>query len=161
MKHILEYNQHGSGDKLGWGNQIKRWVTMALASKSSLKGGYELKSVDVVNPISSEYSTAVGGDSGEGTIELYFKKQEPTELDQLISTLSNVGLSDDKKIEIHYSIQADENINGDGYNILIRLTPKSVPNFMGMKFSVFADNEYDMSHGVGKVVAEEISKQIS
>lgn len=161
MKHLLEYDQHQSSDHLKWGEQIQRWVTIKLASKSSLKGGYELKSVEVVNPISSEYSTASGGDSGEGTIELYFKKPNPSELDQLISDLSDVGLSEDKKIEIHYSIQADYHIEDDEYNVLIRLTPKPVPNFMGMKFSVFADNDYDMSHGIGKTVAEEISKQIS
>lgn len=164
MKHLLEYDHHSS-DHLKWGEQIRRWVTNFLASKSSLKDGYELKSVEVVNPVSSEYSTAVGGDSGKGTIELYFKKPNPSELDQLISDLSDVGLSEDKKIEIGYEIEADPHIDDDEYSVLIRLkirlTPKKTPNFMGIKFSVFTDNDYDMSHGVGKKVAEEIKKQIS
>ena len=126
-----------------------------------MKDGYELKSVEVVNPVSSEYSTAVGGDSGEGTIELYLQKPNPSELDDLISDLSDVGLAEDKKIEIEYEIQADPHIDDDEYSVLIRLTPKKIPNFMGIKFSVFTDNDYDMSYGIGKTVAEEIRKQIS
>jgi hypothetical protein len=119
-----------------------------------------LKSVKVVNPVSSEYSTATGGDSGKGTIELFFQKPNPSELDDLISVLSDVGLGDDKKIEIGYEIEADQHFNDDEYNVLIRLTPKQVPNFMGMTFKVFTDNDYDMSHGIGKIVAKEIKKQI-
>ena len=161
MKHLLEYDQHQSSDGLKWGEQIQRWVTIALASKSSLKDGYELKSVEVVNPVSSEYSTAVGGDSGKGTIELYLQKPNPSELDDLISDLSDVGLAEDKKIEIGYEIQADPHIDDDEYSVLIRLTPKKIPNFMGIKFSVFTDNDYDMSYGIGKTVAEEIRKQIA
>jgi hypothetical protein len=161
MKHLLEYDQHQSSDGLKWGEQIKRWVSLSLEHKK-LKDGYELKSVEVVNPVSSRYSTVSGGDSGEGTIELYFKKPNPSELDQLISDLSDVGLSEDKKIEIHYSVQIDEDTSEEGYaSILIRLTPKQVPNFMGMTFKVFADNDYDMSQGIGKTIAEEIKKQIS
>jgi hypothetical protein len=161
MKHLLEYEQHQSSDHLKWGEQIKRWVTVELASKSSLKDGYELKSVEVVNPVSSKYSTLVGGDSGKGEIELYFKKVNPSELDDLVSDLSDVGLSEDKKIEIEYEIQANPHNEDDEYFVLIRLTPKKIPNFMGMKSSVFRDNDYDMSFGVGKTVAEEIRKQIS
>ena len=161
MKHLLEYDRHQSSDGLKWGEQIQRWVTILLASKSSLKDGYVLKSVEVVNPVSSRYSTSEGGDSGKGTIELYFQKPNPSELDDLISDLSDVGLAENKKIEIGYEIQADSHIDDNEYSILVRLTPKKVPNFMGMKFSVFADNDYDMSHGIGKIVAEEIRKQIS
>lgn len=160
MKYLLEYDQHQSSDGLKWGEQIQRWVTILLASKSSLKDGYELKSVKVVNPVSSEYSTAVGGDSGKGTIELFFQKPNPSELDDLISTLSDVGLGDDKKIEIEYEIEADPHIDDDEYDVLIRLKPKQVPNFMGMTFKSFADNDYDMSRGIGKAVAEEIEKQV-
>ena len=162
MRHILEYNQYesSSSDHLKWGEQIQRWVTILLASKSSLKDGYELKSVKVVNPVSSEYSTAVGGDSGKGTIELFFQKPNPSELDDLISDLSDVGLAEDKKIEIEYEIEADPHMDDDEYDVLIRLKPKQVPNFMGMTFKVFTDNDYDMSRGIGKTVAEEIKKQV-
>ena len=161
MKYLLEYDQHQSSDDLKWGEQIQRWVTILLASKSSLKDGYELKLVKVVNPVSREYSTAVGGDSGKGTIELFFQKPNPSELDDLISDLSDVGLAEDKKIDIEYEIQADPHIDDDEYDVLIRLTPKQIPNFMGMTFKVFADNDYDMSRGIGKTVAEEIKKQIA
>lgn len=162
MKYILEYNQHGSNgsmDELKWGDQIKRWLKTSLENKT-LKNGYELKSVEVLDPISNEHSTSIGGDSGEGIIELYFKKPNPSELDQLISDLSDVGLSEDKKIEIKYEIQADPHIIDDEYSVLIRITPRPEPNFMGMKFSVFTDIDYDMSFGIGKKVAEEIKKQI-
>ncbi len=119
MRHILEYNQYesSSSDHLKWGEQIQRWVTILLASKSSLKDGYALKSVRVVNPVSSEYSTAVGGDSGKGTIEIFFQKPNPSELDDLISDLSDVGLAEDKKIEIEYEIQADPHIDDDEYGV--------------------------------------------
>lgn len=162
MKHLLEYNKYGSNpsDHLQWGEEIKRWIPLSLAHKK-LKDGYELKSVEISNPTSNNYSTATGGDSGEGTIELNFKKPDPSELDQLISDLSDVGLVEDKKIEIHYSIQVDQNPSGELYSVLIRLTPKQIPNFMGMTFKVFADNHYDMSYGVGKTIAHEIKKQIS
>jgi hypothetical protein len=162
MRHILEYNQYesSSSDHLKWGDQIKRWIDLTLVDKK-LKDGYELKSVEILNPKSSSYSTPIGGDSGEGIIELNFRKSSPSELDQLISDLSDVGLADDKKIEVHYSIGADQHIDGDEYDVLIRLTPKQVPNFMGMTFKVFADNDYDMSRGIGKTVAEEIKKQIA
>jgi len=162
MRHILEYNQYesSSSDHLKWGDQIKRWIDLTLVDKK-LKDGYELKSVEILNPKSSSYSTPIGGDSGEGIIELNFRKSSPSELDQLISDLSDVGLADDKKIEVHYSIGADQHIDGDEYDVLIRLTPKQVPNFMGMTFKVFADNDYDMSRGIGKTVAEEIEKQIA
>jgi hypothetical protein len=78
-----------------------------------------------------------------------------------MSDLSDVGLAEDKKIEIHYSIEVDPNLGEELYAVLIRLTPKQIPNFMGMTFKVFTDNHYDMSYGVGKTVAEEIKKQIS
>jgi hypothetical protein len=160
MKHLLEYNQHQSSDGLKWGDEIKRWINLTLKGKK-LKDGYELKSVEMLNPISNNYSTAIGGDSGEGIIELNFKKPDPSELDQLISDLSDVGLAEDKKIEIHYSIEVDPKIGGELYHVLIRLTPKQIPNFMGMTFKVFTDNHHDMSYGVGKTVAEEIKKQIA
>jgi hypothetical protein len=162
MRHILEYNKYesNSSDRLQWGDEIKRWINLALKGKK-LKDGYELKSVEILNPISNNYSTAIGGDSGEGIIELNFKKPDPSELDQLISDLSDVGLAEDKKIEIHYSIEVDPKIGGELYSVLIRITPKQIPNFMGMTFKVFTDNHYDMSYGVGKTVAEEIKKQIA
>jgi hypothetical protein len=162
MRHILEYNKYesNSSDRLQWGDEIKRWINLTLKGKK-LKDGYELKSVEMLNPISNNYSTAIGGDSGEGIIELNFKKPDPSELDQLISDLSDIGLAEDKKIEIHYSIEVDPKIGGELYSVLIRLTPKQIPNFMGMTFKVFTDNHHDMSYGVGKTVAEEIKKQIA
>ena len=159
MRHILEYNEHGSQDHLRWGDQIKSSIKKSLMGKL-LKGGYELKEVKISGAESKEFSTAVGGDYGTGIIELYFKKPAPDELDQLISDLSEVGLGEDKRIDLKYEISVDPNIDGDESHILARVNPIKTPNFMGIEFRVFADNDYDMSFGVGVPVAEEIRKQI-
>ena len=159
MRHILEYNSYQRGsnknDVLGWADEIQSVIKRTLVGKEFK--GYILDKVQIENPSSFSFEK----DQGEGIIHLFFKKESPSELDQLISDLSDVGLAEDKKIEIHYSIEADQHIDDDGYDILIRLTPKEIPNFIEAKFKVFADNDYDMSYGVGKTVAEEIRKQIS
>ncbi len=159
MKHILEYNSYHRGsnknDVLGWADEIQSVIKTTLVGKKFKE--YILDKVQIENPSSFSFEK----DQGEGTIQLFFKKEFPSELDQLITDLSDVGLSEDKKIEIGYSIEADSNFDDDGYSVLIRLTPKKIPNFIGAEFKGFADNDYDMSHGVGKTVAEEIKKQIS
>lgn len=159
MKHLLEYNSYHRGsnknDVLGWADEIQSVIKTTLVGKEFK--GYILDKVQIENPSSFSFEK----DQGEGTIQLFFKKEAPSELDQLISDLSAVGLAEDKKIEIHYSIEADQHVDDNGYDILIRLTPKEIPNFMGIKFSVFTDNDYDMSYGIGKTVAEEIRKQIA
>jgi hypothetical protein len=158
MKHILEYNSYQRGsnknDVLGWADEIQSVIKRTLVGKEFK--GYILDKVQIENPSSFSFEK----DQGEGTIQLFFKKEAPSELDQLITDLSDVGLAEDKKIEVEYEIQADPHIDDDEYDVLIRLTPKQVPNFMGMTFKVFTDNDYDMSHGIGKTVAEEIKSQI-
>jgi len=159
MRHILEYNSYQRGsnknDVLGWADEIQSVIKRTLVGKEFK--GYILDKVQIENPSSFSFER----DQGEGTIQLFFKKEAPSDLDQLMSDLSDVGLAEDKKIEIHYSIEADQHIDDDGYDILIRLTPKEILNFIEAKFKVFADNDYDMSQGIGKTVAEEIKKQIA
>lgn len=159
MKYILEYNSYPKGsnknDVLGWADQIQSVIKTTLVGKEFK--GYILDKVEIENPSSFSFEN----DQGEGTIQLFFKKEFPSELDQLITDLSDVGLADDKKIEIGYSIEADSNFDDDGYSVLIRLTPRKIPNFIGAEFKVLTDNDYDMSYGIGKTVAEEIKKQIS
>jgi hypothetical protein len=159
MRHILEYDEHGSQDKLRWGDQIKSAVKKSLTGKP-LKGGYELKDVKISKAESKEFSTAIGGDYGTGIVELYFKKSTPDELDQLISDLSLAGHGEDKRIDLKYEISVDPKIDGDESHILVRVNPIETPNFMGIGFKVYADNDYDMTYGVGSPVAEEIRKQI-
>ncbi len=158
MRHILEYNSYQRGsnknDVLGWADEIQSVIKRTLVGKEFK--GYILDKVQIENPSSFSFEK----DQGEGTIQLFFKKEAPSELDQLITDLSDVGLAEDKKIEVEYEIQANPHIGDDEYDVLIRLTPKQVPNFMGMTFKVFTDNDYDMSHGIGKTVAEEIKSQI-
>jgi len=163
MKYILEYNGQGSSDKFKWGEQIKSSIKRSLMGKP-LKEGYEIKDVKISNAESKEFSTSIGGDSGSGIIELYFKKTIPDELDQLISDLSLVGHGEDKRIDLRYEISVDQRIriddDEDGSDILIRVNPIKTPNFMGIEFRSFADNDYDMSFGVGSPIAEMIRKQI-
>ncbi len=160
MKHILEYNGNVPQDELKWGNQIKPAIKRSLSGKT-LKGGYELKDIKISDAKSNnEFSSSIGSNFGTGIIELYFKRPVPDELDELISILSLVGQGEDKRIDIKYEITSDSNIDSDGNHILIRVSPLQTPNFMGIEFSVFADNDYDMSYGVGSPVAKEISKQI-
>lgn len=159
MRHILEYNSYPRGsnknDVLGWADEIQSVIKTTLVGKEFK--GYILDKVQIENPASFSFEK----DQGEGTIQLFFKKEAPSELDQLITDLSDVGLTEDKEIEIGYLIEADSHFDDDEYSILIRLTPKKIPNFIEAKFKVFADNNYDMSYGIGKTVAEEIRKQIS
>ncbi len=159
MRHILEYNSYPKGsnknDVLGWADEIHSVIKTTLVGKKFK--GYILDKVQIENPSSFSFEK----EQGEGTIQLFFKKEVQSELDQLITDLSGVGLAEDKKIEIEYSIEADSHFDDDEYSILIRLTPKKIPNFIDAKFKVFADNDYDMSYGVGKTVAEEIRKQIA
>ena len=159
MRHLLEYNSYHRGsnknDVLGWADEIQSVIKTTLVGKEFK--GYILDKVQIENPESFSFET----DQGEGTIHLFFKKEYPSELDQLITDLSDVGLTEDKKIEIGYQIEADSHFDDDEYSILIKLKPKKIPNFIEAKFSVFTDNDYDMSYGIGKTVAEEIRKQIS
>lgn len=159
MRHLLEYNSYHRGsnknDVLGWADEIQSVIKTTLVGKEFK--GYILDKVQIENPESFSFEK----DQGEGTIHLFFKKEYPSELDQLITDLSDVGLTEDKKIEIGYQIEADSHFDDDEYSILIKLKPKKIPNFIEAKFSVFTDNDYDMSYGIGKTVAEEIRKQIS
>ena len=159
MRHILEYNSYQRGsnknDVLGWADEIQSVIKTTLVGKEFK--GYILDKVQIENPSSFSFEK----DQGEGTIQLFFRKEDPSELDQLITDLSDVGLTEDKEIEIEYWIEADSHFDDDEYSILIRLTPKKIPNFIEAKFKVFADNHYDMSYGVGKTIAHEIKKQIA
>lgn len=159
MKYILEYKSYPKGsnpnDVLGWGDEIQSVIKTTLVGKEFK--GYILDKVRIEKPESFSFDK----DQGAGTIELYFKKETPSELDQLITDLSDVGLTEDKKIEIDYSIDVEGHFDDGDHDILIRLTPKKVPNFIGAEFKVFTDNDYDMSYGVGKTVSEQIKKQIS
>lgn len=159
MRHLLEYNSYHRGsnknDVLGWADEIQSVIKTTLVGKEFK--GYILDKVQIENPESFSFEK----DQGEGTIHLFFKKEYPSELDQLITDLSDVDLTEDKKIEIGYQIEADSHFDDDEYSILIKLKPKKIPNFIEAKFSVFTDNDYDMSYGIGKTVAEEIRKQIS
>jgi hypothetical protein len=159
MKHLFEYSSFykkgkNPNDLLGWGDEIESVIKTTLVGRKFK--GHILEKV-VVNDAESKIFYS---ETGSGIVQLFFKKEFPSEMDQLMADLSGVGLAEERKIEIGYNIQADRHTEDDEYSILVKTEPKEIPNFMGMTFQVFADNDYDMSLGIGKIVAQEIENQI-
>ncbi len=165
MKHLLEYNSfHKRGtnpnDILGWGDQIKSVVQKNFVGK--VFKGYKIEEVEIKNPESFSFAD----DQGSGIIQLFCQKESPSELDQLISDLSTVGLADDKIQEIKYNINADlddENM----YEITAQISPYGDPsqrkenNFLGISYKKYYDDSFDPSYGVGGIITDLIKSQIS
>lgn len=159
MKHLFEYSSFrkkgkSPNDLLGWGDEIESVIKTTLVGREFKGHTLENVVVDEAGSIIFDFET------GSGLVQLFFKKESPSEMDQLIADLSGVGLAEEKKIEIRYNIQANRHTEDEEYSILVKIEPRKTPNFMGITFKVFADNDYDMSLGVGKIVAQEIEKQI-
>ena len=165
MKHLLEYNSfHKRGtnpnDILGWGDQIKSVVQKNFVGK--VFKGYKIEEVEIKNPESFSFAD----DQGSGIIQLFCQKESPSELDQLISDLSTVGLANDKIQEIKYNINADlddENM----YEITVQISPYGSPsqrkenNFLGISYKKYYDDSFDPSYGVGGIITDLIKSQIS
>ena len=165
MKNLLEYNSfHKRGtnpnDILGWGDQIKSVVQKNFVGK--VFKGYKVEEVEIKNPESFSFAD----DQGSGVIQLFCKKENPSELDQLISDLSTVGLASDKVQEIKYDINADldeENM----YEITAQISPYGSPsqrkenNFLEVSYKKYYDDSFDPSYGVGGIITDLIRSQIS
>ena len=165
MKHLLEYNSfHKRGtnpnDILGWGDQIKSVIQKNFVGK--VFKGYKVEGVEIKNPESFSFAD----DQGSGIIQLFCQKESPSELDQLISDLSTVGLANDKIQEIKYNINADlddENM----YEITVQISPYGSPsqrkenNFLGISYKKYYDDSFDPSYGVGGIITDLIKSQIS
>lgn len=165
MKHLLEYNSfHKRGtnpnDILGWGDQIKSVVQKNFVGK--VFKGYKIEGVEIKNPESFSFAD----DQGSGIIQLFCKKENPSELDQLISDLSTVGLASEKVQEIKYTINAD--LDGENmYEITAQISPYGDPsqrkenNFLGISYKQYYDDSFDPSYGVGGIITDLIKSQIS
>jgi len=165
MKHLLEYNSfHKRGtnpnDILGWGDQIKSVVQKNFVGK--VFKGYKVEGVEIKNPESFSFAD----DQGSGIIQLFCKKENPSELDQLISDLSTVGLASEKVQEIKYTINAD--LDGENmYEITAQISPYGSPsqrkenNFLGISYKHYYDDSFDPSYGVGGIITDLIKSQIS
>lgn len=165
MKHLLEYNSfHKRGtnpnDILGWGDQIKSVVQKNFVGK--MFKGYKVEEVEIKNPESFSFAD----DQGSGVIQLFCKKESPSELDQLISDLSTVGLASEKVQEIKYAINA--NLDGENmYEITAQISPYGSPsqrkenNFLGVSYKQYYDDSFDPSYGVGGIITDLIKSQIS
>lgn len=165
MKHLLEYNSfHKRGtspnDILGWGDQIKSVVQKNFVGK--VFKGYKIEEVEIKNPESFSFAD----DQGSGIIQLFCKKENPSELDQLISDLSTVGLASEKVQEIKYNINAD--LDGENmYEITAQISPYGSPsqrkenNFLGISYKKYYDDSFDPSYGVGGIITDLIKSQIS
>lgn len=165
MKHLLEYNSfHKRGtnpnDILGWGDQIKSVAQKNFVGK--VFKGYKVEEVEIKNPESFSFAD----DQGSGVIQLFCQKESPSELDQLISDLSTVGLASEKIQEIKYNINADlddENM----YEITVQISPYGSPsqrkenNFLGISYKQYYDDSFDPSYGVGGIITDLIKSQIS
>jgi len=165
MRHLLEYNSfHRRGtnpnDILGWGDQIKASIQKELVGKEFK--GYKIEKVEIKNPESFSFAD----DEGAGTIQLFCKKENPSELDQLISDLSTVGLANDKVQEIRYTINADLD-SSNMYIITCQISPSGSPtqrrenNFLDISYKKFHDDSFDPSYGVGGIISKLIRDQIS
>jgi hypothetical protein len=168
MRHILEFSNFErsnlENDSLGWGEQIKASIKKKLVGKKFKD--LILVGVEIKDPV-SEYSHE---DFGKGIIQLKFKKETQSELDQLMSDLSDVGLAPEKIQEITYNISAvindrNEYNDGDNYDIYWKIFPtesnQSDSNFLKIGIDQVYDDSYDMSYGVGDQIAKLIEKQIS
>ena len=165
MKHLLEYNSfHKRGtnpnDILGWGDQIKSVVQKNLVGKTFK--GYKIEEVGIKNPESFSFAD----DQGSGIIQLFCQKETPSELDQLISDLSTVGLASEKVQEIKYTINAD--LDGENmYEITAQISPygdssqRKENNFLGISYKQYYDDSFDPSYGVGGIITDLIRSQIS
>jgi hypothetical protein len=172
MKHLLEYNSfHKRGtnpnDILGWGDQIKSVAQKNFVGK--VFKGYKVEEVEIKNPESFSFAD----DQGSGIIQLFCQKESPSELDQLISDLSTVGLASEKVQEIKYNINAnsfDSKIyydDEDMYEITAQISPYGSPsqrkenNFLGISYKKYYDDSFDPSYGVGGIITDLIKSQIS
>ena len=165
MKHIFEYGSfHKRGtnpnDVLGWGDQIESVIKRTLVGKEFR--GYKLEKVQIKNPESFSFET----DQGTGTVQLFFKKETPSDLDQLITDLAGVGLASDKVQEIGYEIDAvldDQNMYDIGYRIFPVGSPsqRKETNFLNIFPEKKYDDSFDPSYGVGGLISGLIKDQIS
>jgi hypothetical protein len=151
-----------SGDKLGFGKQIQSHIQQLVGKNFGTP--YVVTSAEVTRAESEGFSDQ----SGQGDLVLTFKKESPDELDELISDLTSVGLSEEKKIELGWDVAAimeaesspsDEPLWFFTYNIYTD-SPVVFLEFPEI-FRGEVKHLYDMSYGVGSAIKGLIEKTIN
>jgi hypothetical protein len=162
MKYIELFESFNpSGDKLGFGKQIQSHIQKLVGKNFGTP--YVVTSAEVTRAESEGFSDK----SGQGDLVLTFKKEFPDELDELISDLTSVGLSEEKKIEFGWDVAAimeaesspnDEPLWFFTYNIYTD-SPVVFLEFPEI-FRGEVKHFYDMSYGVGSAIQGLIEKTI-
>ena len=154
---------------MGFGKQIQSHIQQLVGKNFGTP--YVITSAEVTRAESHGFSDRYG----QGDLVLTFKKESPDELDELISDLTSVGLSEEKKIEFGWDVYATpENYvtpENDYYsspgedqlwNLRLNIYTDSPVVFLQFP-EIFRGEEkplYDMSYGVGGEIKGLIEKTI-
>ena len=163
MKHISLFESFNSSkDKMGFGKQIQSHIKQLVGKNFGTP--YVITSAEVTRAQSEGFSDQYG----QGDLVLTFKKEFPDELDDLISDLTSVGLSEEKKIEFGWDVYAtmeDDSSPGGDPLFELRLNIYTGSPIVFLQFPEIFRGEvktlYDMSYGVGSLIKELIEKTIN
>lgn len=163
MKHISLFEAFNlSQDKLGFGKQIQSHIKQLVGKNFGTP--YVITSAEVTRAQSEGFSDQ----DGQGDLVLTFKKEFPDELDDLISDLTSVGLSEEREIEFGWDVIAtmenDPSPDGDPlWELGLNIYTDSPVVFLQFPeiFRGEVKHLYDMSYGVGSPIKELIEKTIN
>lgn len=153
-----------SEDKLGFGKQIQSHIQQLVGKNFGTP--YVITSAEVTRAESEGFRYS--DQSGQGDLVLTFKKESPDELDELISDLTSVGLSEERKIEFGWDVIAtmETESSPDGYPLwefsynIYTDSPIVFLQFPEI-FRGEVKDSYDMSYGVGSAIKWLIEKTIN
>ena len=150
-------------DKMGFGKQIQSHIKKLVGKNFGTP--YVITSAEVTRAESHGFSDRYG----QGDLTLTFKKEFPDELDDLISDLTSVGLSEEKEIEFGWDVYATAENDYDSspgedqlWNLRLNIYTDSPVIFLQFP-EIFRGEEkhlYDMSYGVGGEIKGLIEKTI-
>jgi len=162
MKYLELFESFNSSkDNMGFGKQIQSHIQQLVGKNFGTP--YILTSAEVTRAESHGFSDRYG----QGDLVLSFKKESPDELDDLISDLTSVGLSEEKEIELGWDVYAttenDPSPEEDTlWNLRLNIYTDSPVVFLQFP-EIFRGEEktlYDMSYGVGGEIKGLIEKTI-
>jgi hypothetical protein len=154
-----------SEDKLGFGKQIQSHIQQLVGKNFGTP--YVVTSAEVTRAESEGFRYS--DQSGQGDLALTFKKEFPDELDELISDLTSVGLSEERKAEFGWDVTASVEMESSSYGG-DPLWEFSYNNYTDspVVFLEFPEifrgevkSPYDMSYGVGSAIQGLIEKTIN
>jgi hypothetical protein len=151
-----------SGDKLGFGKQIQSHIQQLVGKNFGTP--YVITSAEVTRA----ESEGSADQSGQGDLVLTFKKEFPDELDDLISDLTSVGLSEEREIIFGWDVIAEMETESspDGgplWEFSYNIYTDSPVVFLQLPeiFRGGIKSPYDMSYGVGSAIQGLIEKTIN